>query len=178
MLKGQKKHIDKEQGKTKHPHCILTVSLLYPLCTPLYLTVPPHCTLSVPSLYPHCTFTVPSCIPTVSPHYPHALVIEVIYVPFRILAVEISGLHSEHWSTPRWFIWSLCRKQGTNPFSSGKAFPISGNSSFKRTYSNGLKQIPFLVGITSSSGFQYCLISTHTLLSATVQYTFPPMWLP
>ena len=63
-----------------------------------------------------------------------------------------------------------------NPFKfRNKAFPSSGNSSFKRTYSNGLKQIPFLVGITSSSGFQYCLISTHTLFLATVQYMFPPM---
>ena len=43
-----------------------------------------------------------------------------------------------------------CRKQGTTPFSSGTAVSISDNSSFKRTYSNGLKHIPFLVGITSS----------------------------
>ena len=70
---------------------ILSVSLLYPHCTPLYHnctpTLPqcsptlPQCTLTVtplypqyiptvPSLYPHCTFTVPllypNCIITVS----------------------------------------------------------------------------------------------------------------
>ena len=86
------------------------------------------------------------------------------------------GLHSEHCKAPNWFIWSLCRKQGITAFSSGNTFPISGKSCFKLLYSNGLKHIPFLVGTTSSCGFQNCLISTHTLFSPILQKTFPPRW--
>ena len=86
------------------------------------------------------------------------------------------GLHSGHCNAPIWFMWSLCALHGTIPSNSGIACPISGTSSFRRRYSEGLKHNPLLVGTTFSFGFQYCLMSTHWLPSDTLQYTLPPRW--
>ena len=58
---------------------VLTVSPLYPQCTPTVPPLYPHCTLAVPPLYPHCTTTV-------SPLYSQAVVIEVFSV---ILLVSV-----------------------------------------------------------------------------------------
>ena len=83
-----------------------------------------------------------------------------------IFQTNLLGLHSEHWRAPSGFMWSDCNRQGTTQSSSGKAFPISGNSSFKRTYSDGLKQIPFVVGTTWSPRFPVLTyIRTRTVFS-------------